>query len=158
MVARNDCSPNEKIMRKLLFFGLLCGGLLSLGCSAGKSVADGSTGRAKTQKRSERIGDSAVEVESDRTGQSLADYLRRMPGVQVRGDQVYVRNSASIASSDQPLFVIDGNPVGDDFAAIAAFLNPNDIDYVEVLKDAVSMSEYGARGANGVIRIYLKKD
>lgn len=145
-------------MYRIIYLLLLCGGLLSLGCSAGKLGADGRTGRAKTQKRSDRIGDSAIDIESDRTGQSLADYLRRIPGVQVRGDQIYVRNATAIDASDQPLFVIDGNPVGDDFAAISSFLNPNDIDYVEVLKDAVSMSEYGSRGANGVIRIYLKKD
>lgn len=139
-------------MHKLIYLALLCGGLLAVSCNTTQSATD------RQPSRSGRIGDSSIDIESDRTGQSLADYLRRVPGVQVRGDQVYVRNSASIASSDQPLFVIDGNPVGDDFAAISSFLNPNDIDYVEVLKDAVSMSEYGSRGANGVIRIYLKKE
>ena len=143
-------------MCKLLYLLLCCTSLALLGCNTTQSATTGPD--HPLSQGSDRTGDSTIDVESDRTGQSLADYLRRVPGVQVRGDQVYVRNSGSIASSDQPLFVINGNPVGDDFAAITSFLNPNDIDYVEVLKDAVSMSEYGSRGANGVIRIYLKKE
>lgn len=67
------------------------------------------------------------------------------PGGDVR---IRVRGANSVLGDNSPLFVIDGF-VGADFNSI----NPNDIQSMEVLKDASSTAIYGSRGANGVILI-----
>jgi TonB-linked SusC/RagA family outer membrane protein len=82
------------------------------------------------------------------------------------GIMVRVRGSTSISGSNDPLYVIDGVPVNDDSnAAIGvgnqglnglSTLNPNDIESIEVLKDASATAIYGARGANGVILVTTK--
>lgn len=65
---------------------------------------------------------------------------------------IRIRGSNSINSSNEPLFVVDGF-VGASIDGI----NPNDIQSMEVLKDASSTAIYGSRGANGVIIITTKK-
>lgn len=65
---------------------------------------------------------------------------------------VRVRGSNSISSTNEPLYVVDG------FATLnGADLNPNDIESMEILKDASATAIYGARGANGVIIINTKR-
>jgi len=66
--------------------------------------------------------------------------------------QVRIRGVATINGSAAPLYVIDGVQVGTD----ASFLNPADIQSMEVLKDASATAIYGAAGANGVIMITTK--
>lgn len=70
------------------------------------------------------------------------------PGGEVR---IRVRGANSVLGDNSPLFVVDGF-VGVDFTSI----NPNDIQSMEVLKDASSTAIYGSRGANGVILITTK--
>lgn len=80
---------------------------------------------------------------------------------------VSIRGTNSILGGTQPLYVVDGIPInsaedaqGNDGAGQAqsslSFLNPNDIEKIEVLKDAASTAIYGARGANGVVIITTK--
>jgi len=71
------------------------------------------------------------------------------PGGPVR---VMIRGIGTINSSSNPLYVVDG-VVMENFQ----FLNPNDIERIEVLKDASSTAIYGARGANGVILVTTKR-
>lgn len=66
--------------------------------------------------------------------------------------RVMIRGIGTINSSSDPLYVVDG-VVMEDFK----FLNPNDIERIEVLKDASSAAIYGARGANGVIMVTTKR-
>lgn len=67
---------------------------------------------------------------------------------------VIIRGQGTISGNTDPLYVIDGFPTNaDNFRS----LNPNDIASVEVLKDASAITEYGSRGANGVIVIKTKK-
>ena len=66
--------------------------------------------------------------------------------------QVRIRGVATINGSAQPLYVVDGVQVGTN----ADFLNPADIESMEVLKDASATAIYGAAGANGVIMITTK--
>jgi len=84
----------------------------------------------------------------------------RLPGVDITrssgaagaGVNVLVRGNRSLTASNAPLFIVDGiqyNSIQD--------LNPNDIQSMEVLKDAASSAIYGSRGANGVILITTKK-
>ena len=63
------------------------------------------------------------------------------------------RGTTSINNSD-PLYVVDGVPV--DIGGID-YLNPNDIESIEVLKDAASAAIYGARAASGVILVTTKR-
>ncbi len=84
----------------------------------------------------------------------------RAAGVQVTqasgapgGDaRIRVRGANSVLGNNNPLYVIDGF-VGADFN----FLNPSDIETIQILKDASATSIYGSRGANGVIIITTKK-
>lgn len=64
---------------------------------------------------------------------------------------IYIRGKNSISGSSQPLFIVDGSEVSD-----ISYLNPNDVDRIDVLKDA-SAAIYGVRGANGVIVITTKR-
>lgn len=67
------------------------------------------------------------------------------------GVAMQLRGNRSITESGDPLIIIDGMP--GDYAA----LNPNDIESIEVLKDASSTAVYGSSGSNGVIIITTKK-
>ncbi len=83
------------------------------------------------------------------------------------GLSVRVRGQTSISASNDPLYVIDGVPVvsgniqqtgfGGQSGNALAGLNPNDIQTIEVLKDASSTAIYGARAANGVVLITTKR-
>lgn len=66
--------------------------------------------------------------------------------------RVLIRGLGTINSSSNPLYVVDGVVMEN-----IQFLNPNDIDRMEVLKDASSTAIYGARGANGVILVSTKR-
>lgn len=65
---------------------------------------------------------------------------------------VRVRGANSISSTNEPLYVVDGFPTTN-----GVDLNPNDIESMEILKDASATAIYGARGANGVIIITTKR-
>lgn len=68
--------------------------------------------------------------------------------------QVIIRGAGTFGANTDPLYVIDGFPSNSDsFRTI----NPNDIESMQVLKDASSISEYGNRGSNGVIVIKTKQ-
>ena len=81
------------------------------------------------------------------------------PGVQItqsssqpgKGYKVYIRGIGTTGDS-QPLYVIDGVAGGDINA-----INPNDIESIDVLKDAASAAIYGSRAANGVILVTTKQ-
>jgi TonB-linked SusC/RagA family outer membrane protein len=89
------------------------------------------------------------------------------------GISIRVRGTASITGNSEPLYVIDGFPVENDpeaaspgdggrvTASVApnplSVLNPNDIESIEVLKDASATAIYGSRGANGVVIITTKR-
>ncbi|WP_207514084.1 TonB-dependent receptor [Longitalea luteola] len=86
----------------------------------------------------------------------------RMPGVQVASTEgqpgaattIIIRGNNSLTQDNSPLYVIDGFPIENPDNNI---LNPNDIESIDVLKDASATAIYGARGANGVIIITTKK-
>src|SRR2546430_6053710 len=88
-----------------------------------------------------------------------------MPGV---GIQVRVRGTGSITANSEPLYVIDGLPAeqgagGNNDAARdpktnpLMSLDPNEIESIDILKDASATAIYGARGANGVVLITTKR-
>jgi TonB-dependent starch-binding outer membrane protein SusC len=96
----------------------------------------------------------------------------RLAGVQVTSSngipggavQIRIRGTGSINASNDPLYIIDGVQVnsGDKSRSLTssnalAGLNPNDIESIDVLKDAASASIYGAQAANGVVIITTKR-
>ncbi len=87
------------------------------------------------------------------------------------GVNIRIRGSSSVRGGNNPLFVVDGVPLsGDNISAGSAdigrgsgsarnplnFLNPNDIESIDILKDASATAIYGSRGANGVVLITTK--
>lgn len=74
----------------------------------------------------------------------------RKPG---DGLRVRIRGERSLEASNDPLFVLDGIPI----AGGIGDLNPNDIESVEILRDASATAIYGSRGANGVVLITTRK-
>lgn len=67
------------------------------------------------------------------------------------GMVVRIRGNTSINASNDPLYVVDGVPMNE-----INFLSPNDIETIQILKDASSAAIYGSRGANGVVLITTK--
>jgi len=117
-----------------------------------------------TQKKSDLTGAVAsIKAEKllDRQSFNVSQALQgRIPGVDVYANtaapgepsRIRIRGINSINSGVDPLFVVDGV-----IGINANFLDPNNIESVEVLKDASSTAIYGARGANGVIIITTKR-
>ncbi|MDQ6815646.1 MAG: SusC/RagA family TonB-linked outer membrane protein, partial [Bacteroidota bacterium] len=71
---------------------------------------------------------------------------------------ILIRGISSITGGIEPLFVIDGYPVTSvGYSNPLSTINPNDIESVDVLKDASSTAIYGSRGSNGVIIITTKR-
>ena len=83
------------------------------------------------------------------------------------GITVRIRGSASISASNQPLFVVDGVPlIRDDFSQLnvggqdvtaVTGLNPDEIENIDILKDAASAAIYGSRASNGVVMITTRR-
>ena len=82
--------------------------------------------------------------------------VQQTSGLPGAGMTVRVRGASSIASSNDPLYVVDGVPVGTGNYAIA-YLSPQDIETMQILKDASSAAIYGSRAANGVVLITTKQ-
>lgn len=84
----------------------------------------------------------------------------KIAGVQVQNTssesgadpKIRIRGGNSINASADPLVVVDGHPVPDGLA----YINPADVESIEVLKDAASAAIYGSRGASGVIIVTTK--
>lgn len=95
----------------------------------------------------------------------------RAAGVQVRSSNglpggavnIRIRGVGSINAGNEPLFIVDGVQLNNQSNAAftqsnpLAFLNPNDIESMEILKDAASAAIYGSQAANGVVIITTKK-
>ena len=103
---------------------------------------------------------------SDMKGQpvtSMAEAMvGKMPGVQVSQStgapgsslQIKVRGTGTITAGTSPLYVVDGVPLAQE--QLNTF-NMNDVESIEVLKDASSAAIYGSRGSNGVVLITTKR-
>jgi TonB-dependent starch-binding outer membrane protein SusC len=118
-----------------------------------------------TQKKSSLTGAIAKfknekldEAPVSRLDQALQG---KIAGVQIQNisseagaaPKINIRGISSVNAGASPLVVIDGMPVADGLS----FLNPADVESIEVLKDAASAAIYGSRGASGVIIVTTKK-
>ena len=102
-------------------------------------------------------------MQSSLVGKAAGVQITQINGKVEGGVKMRIRGIASISSSQEPLYVIDGMPlINDDESTTVApinpliSLNPNDIASIEILKDASSAAIYGARGTNGVVLITTK--
>ncbi len=128
---------------------------------------------------------TAETIEKQPVSNPLAAMIGRMPGVQITQNSgvpggafsIQIRGRNSIASGNDPLYVIDGvpyisdplsssrvtqgilgsKPGGSTLASPLDHINLGDIERIEVLKDADATAIYGSRGANGVVLITTKR-
>ncbi|MBC6607615.1 TonB-dependent receptor [Hymenobacter sp. BT188] len=107
-----------------------------------------------------------ARVDQALVGQMAGVQVKQNTGVPGRGFSVQVRGAGSITAGNEPLYVIDGFPLdnvaqngGGRFASGSPLdnINPNDIESIQVLKDAAAAAIYGSRAANGVVLITTKK-
>ena len=100
-----------------------------------------------------KIKDMGVtRVEQALSGKVAGVLIKPVSGQPGVGMQIRIRGIGSISASAEPLYVVDGFPV-DNIQTI----NPNDIETVDILKDASATAIYGSRGSNGVIIISTKR-
>ena len=107
---------------------------------------------------------SAEEIEKIPVASGVQAIQGQVAGVDVmsaggrpgQAPSIRIRGRRSISASNDPLYVIDGIPQTSSTSAIFD-INPQDIESMEILKDAASTSIYGSRGANGVILITTKR-
>lgn len=123
------------------------------------SVAPGSVAPGSVAPQAVR-DTSSVALAGGKTVERL--FTGRFPGVSVTaaangGLQIRIRGGAtSFMAGEEPLYVVDGTPLPAGTGGIV-FLNPYDIERIEVLKNPADVGVYGVRGANGVIRITTLK-
>ena len=137
-----------------------------------------------TQKKSDVTGAVASVTEKDFNrgvvtspeqllqGRAAGVVITQGGGEPGAGANIRIRGGTSISASNEPLYVIDGVPIDNSSSTTGLpggdasfggtnnplrFLNTNDIERIEVLKDASASAIYGSRGANGVILVTTKK-
>lgn len=103
-------------------------------------------------------------VDAALQGKAAGVYVNSQSGKLGQAISVRVRGSSSISASNEPLYVVDGVPIT--VTSQSSYggatnplvdLNPNDIESIEVLKDASAGAIFGSRAANGVVLITTKK-
>ena len=131
----------------------------------GRAVKRNLTGSISKLGSKEVENFPAPSFESALQGKAAGVVVESGSGKLGQGIKVRIRGTSSISASSQPLYVVDGLPivsssqsdVNNDPTDPLADINPNDIESIEVLKDASAAAIYGARAANGVVLITTKK-
>ncbi len=103
-------------------------------------------------------GKDIAAIQANRVDDALAGKLsgvliQNQSGEPGADPKIQIRAASSLSGDANPLIVVDGYPISGSLATV----NPNDIESLEVLKDAASAAIYGSRGANGVILVTTKK-
>ncbi len=130
------------------------------------------TGAIQRLTREELLIDNPNNILQAMQGKLAGVNVTQNDGAPGAGLSIKVRGSNSFLGGTEPLYVIDGVPFnnsssgttpeslgGDEKQTLnaLAFINPNDIESIDVLKDASATAIYGSRGANGVVLITTKK-
>lgn len=122
------------------------------------------TGKVASISGKEIQGIPVPSLEGAIQGRAAGVFIESGNGKLGQAMKIRVRGASSLSASNQPLFVIDGIPVtSQSQSATSAETNPladlnmNDIESMEILKDAASAAIYGARATNGVVLITTKK-
>lgn len=125
------------------------------------------TGAISTIDSKEITAVQTPSFEAALQGQAAGVQVTQGSGMAGSGSIIRVRGLSSISAGGDPLYVIDGIPITQDYFAGGnsgamnrnplASINPNDIKDIQILKDAAATGIYGSRGANGVILITTKR-
>ncbi|WP_218155022.1 SusC/RagA family TonB-linked outer membrane protein [Pedobacter insulae] len=100
-----------------------------------------------------------VSLDQAMAGQMAGVQVTQATGAPGGGATVRVRGAGSLSAGNEPLYVVDGFPVTNDYNQRnnpLATINPADIENIQVLKDASATAIYGSRGSNGVVIITTK--
>ena len=122
------------------------------------------TGNIAKIKSEEILNVPVASVDQALQGRAAGVFVNAQSGKLGQAVTVRVRGNSSISANSQPLYVLDGIPIttndqssyGGDMNPLTD-LNPNDIESIEVLKDASAGAIYGSRAANGVVLITTKR-
>lgn len=129
------------------------------------------TGAVSSIKTDDLPMSSNASIATMLSGKAAGVVSRQVSAQPGGGVEVLIRGAASTGAGNEPLYIIDGFPISSegvepsannryrDFGSRSPLnsINPNDIESIEILKDASSSAIYGARAANGVIIITTKK-
>ncbi|GAB3905069.1 SusC/RagA family TonB-linked outer membrane protein [Mucilaginibacter boryungensis] len=122
---------------------------------------------AQATFKADNLNERAItRVDQALVGQMAGVTVKQNTGVPGKAFSVNVRGTGSITAGNEPLYVIDGFPLtvsvlgtGGSFGTGNPLdnINPNDIEDIQVLKDAAAAAIYGSRASNGVVLITTKK-
>lgn len=126
------------------------------------------TGDVTTVKSSEIEKQPVTNVLSALQGRVTGMDIREGTGVPGGNIKVLIRGQKSIAQGNDPLYIIDGVPYNSQLLPVVGtsiinsgnplnFLNPSDIESIDILKDVDATAIYGSRGVNGVVLITTKR-
>src|SRR6478736_1512981 len=122
------------------------------------------TGSVAKVSAKEIANTPATSFESALQGRAAGVFVEQENGKVGQGIKVRIRGASSVSASNEPLYVLDGIPViTANLSTNGAVTNPlsdinmNDIESVEILKDASAAAIYGSRASNGVVLITTKK-
>eukprot|EP01132_Coremiostelium_polycephalum_P019693 gene19693-23422_t len=109
------------------------------------------TGAISSVKANE-LNLTAPTVGQALVGKVAGVQVSQTSGAPYSGTKIRVRGVGSINASSDPLYVIDGYPAGNNVS-----INPEDIETIDILKDAASAAIYGSRASGGVVLITTKR-
>lgn len=148
-------SINQRVLEDVVVIGY--------GTQKKRSVT-GAVSKLKNENFEER---AITRVDQALVGQLAGVTVKQNTGIPGKAFSIQVRGTGSITSGNEPLYVLDGFPLtpnstnaGNGNYATGNPLdniNPNDIESVEVLKDAAAAAIYGSRASNGVVLITTKR-
>jgi TonB-linked SusC/RagA family outer membrane protein len=130
------------------------------------------SGSVSQIKSEDLLAGGGTDAAHSLSGKIAGVDVKESDGAPGSGVSITVRGANSFTTSSQPLYIVDGIPFGTDPNGVPAsganegqnqsqnplsMLNPNDIEKIEVLKDASATAIYGSRGANGVVIITTRK-
>ena len=113
-----------------------------------KSDMTGAIASVKTDE----MNMSSSTLEQALIGHTPGVEIKQTSGAPGSGTTIHIRGVNSVYGGVEPLYVVDGFPASKD-----VFINPSDVESIEVLKDAASAAIYGSRAGGGVILITTKR-
>lgn len=130
----------------------------------GTQIKQDLTGNIAQVKGSELSSIPVASFDQAIQGKAAGVFVEAGTGKLGQGIKVRIRGSSSVSAANQPLYVIDGMPITSASQSSAegqtnplVDINPNDIESIEILKDASASAIYGSRAANGVVLITTKR-
>ena len=148
-------SPEQTVMEDLVVIGY---------GTQKKANVTGAVSKLKNENFEER---AITRVDQALVGQLAGVTVKQNTGIPGKAFSIQVRGSGSISGGNEPLYVIDGFPLTPNSSNTGngTFttgnpldnINPNDIESIEILKDAAAAAIYGSRASNGVVIITTKR-